>query len=111
MNKNQVRNQVRGAVKELFDHNSDGYSLKLENDFILKFNRNRYKDEPLINPFDVSIEVWKGKNVYIDTFCVVFYAGDYWGLISEPWICDFTNDIVDCIIKNQNIEEPEIRFS
>lgn len=103
MKKDHIRNQVLSAVQILFKQHNDG-SVVYINNITLKFKSVMVNTERANDPIHYTIEVWKNKKTYIDTFYVLpGYVIDYWELISKPWIYDFVNDITDLVM--DNIEE------
>lgn len=97
----KVRQQVRFTVQELFKNPVDGTESNIGNiklKFVLPEEGYRY------NPLDYAIEVYHYGR-YLESFSVVFYAGNYWGLISEPWIHDYINDIAHFVMDNIDIDD------
>lgn len=105
MDKFEIRNQVRYAVENVFTMCEEQNEMTINN-IIIRFDR-ADKFEDFINSW---IEVRKyiyGKPELLETFYVQKYAGNYWELITEPWVCDLINDITDLVMKH--IEEPKKR--
>lgn len=104
---NKIRQQVRLAVKKLINPTMIGSDVTI-GDIKLKLYIPDDPDKPLpanikFNPLCYCIEVSKYGRVLGD-FNVVFYAWDYWRLITEPWIYDFTNDITRVVMNNIDIK-------
>ena len=103
----KIRQQVRLSVKELLNPEKNGSEVTI-GDIKLKFYISDDPDKPLpphikYSPLNYTIEVSKYGR-FLDMFSVCFYALDYWGLISKPWIYDFTNDIASVVIDNIDIK-------
>lgn len=103
----KIREQVRLSVKELLNPEKNGSEVTIGN-IKLKFYMSDDPDRPLpahikYNPLNYTIEVSKYGRC-LDLFSVCFYAQDHWGLISKPWIYDFTNDIASVVIDNIDIK-------
>lgn len=103
----KIRQQVRLSVKELLNPKKNGSEVTI-GDIKLKFYISDDPDKPLpphikYSPLNYTIEVSKYGRC-LGLFSVCFYALDYWGLISKPWIYDFTNDIASVVIDNIDIK-------
>ena len=102
----KIRQQVRLAVQKLFNPEKNGSEVTI-GDIKLKFYMSDDPDRPLpaylkYNPLNYILEVSKSGR-YLDSFSVLYYALDYWGLITKPWIYDYTNDITSLVMNNIDI--------
>lgn len=104
MNKFDIRNQVRSAVKTMFECSLERTSITIYN-ITLKFD---FCDDEKGNLSESWIEVYKNhlkQKCILGTFYIQKYAGNDWELVAEPWVCDMVTDITELVM--QHIEEPK----
>lgn len=101
MEKFEIRNQVRSAVKTMFT-----YSLEKKEVIIYNLELKLDIEDDNLMESSISIKRLLSDDEYpFKWFYIQEYAGNYWDMVTEPWVCDLINDITECVIKN--IEEPK----
>ena len=98
----RIRQEVRFAVQELFKHPVNGTVSEIGN-IKLKFVLPDIEGNFKFDPINYTIEVYYYGR-YLESFSVIFYAGTHWGLISEPWLYDYINDIAHLVMDNIDID-------
>lgn len=103
MTKFEIRNQVRYAIETVFTWCEEKSEMNINN-IIIKFDRADKFEDFISSWIDVRKFI-NGKPELLKTFYVEDYAGNYWEMITEPWVCDMINDITDLVM--EHIEEPK----
>ena len=103
MEKIEIRNQVRYAVENLLTWPSEIKEMTINN-ILIKFDRVEGEEDLLESWIEVRKFLY-GKYELLENFYIQKYAGNYWDMITEPWVCTMINDITELVEKH--IEEPK----
>ena len=91
--KTEVRTWVQETVKNIFKGEIEE---SIKSNIKITFD---YDDEDGFWASTIVVRQWlNGKWEICDYFFFYSYYGNYWELVTKPWVCDLIKDITDLVV-------------